>query len=138
MVVLASADFVGSYLAGIFIILDEDKPSSNASLWPPTDYMAMLEDDEAACKRQAFVAENRFYCLTDSRGDKLGLWHPYLHDLRSRGTAIAQYDPTNGSPKAGIGNDYRGWEWYRGVNVAVGSVVDDAGSILPSTGEKLK
>ncbi|GMH95247.1 hypothetical protein TrST_g1348 [Triparma strigata] len=97
--------------------------------------MSMLED-EVAGKRQAFMAENRMYYLTTSE-DKMGLWHPFFHDLRSRGTAIAKYDPSDGTPKAGVGNDYTGWEWYRATNVAVGSIVDHAGPTLQVTGEKM-
>ena len=127
--------------------------------------------EEAAGKKQAFMAENRMYYLTSgvqqSGNDKLGLWHPYcrsrasgehdpelnasngnsrrchpprvarlchsaVHDLRSRGTGIAAYEPAAPEPSAGVGNDYTGWEWYRSTNVAIGSIVDTFGPPLPS------
>jgi len=89
---------------------------------PDTDYMALLGEDEVAGKRQAFMAENRvFYLSDDDRGDTIGLLHPYFHDLRSRGTTIAS---SGDAPQAGVGNDYSGWEWWRGTKVAAGSIVD--------------
>ncbi len=84
--------------------------------------MSML-GDESAGKREAFMSQNRMYYLSGGE-DQLGLLHPYFHDLRSRGTGIAEYEPTDGSPKAGVGNDYSGWEWYRDTSVAVGTIMD--------------
>ena len=111
---------------------------------PRTDYMSMLGEDEASGKRQPFMAENRVYYLTSPADDpfrrpddRLGIWHPYFHDLRSRGVGIASYEPDDGSPGTGVGNDYAGWEWYRATSVAVGSVVDTFGPPLPG-GAKMR
>ena len=43
--------------------------------------------------------------------ETIGLTHPFYHDLRSRGVGMLD-SQLAGSEHTGIGNDYRGWEFY--------------------------
>ena len=54
--------------------------------------------------------------------ETIGLTHPFYHDLRSRGAGILD-SQLPGSEHTGVGNDYRGWEFYKDTRVLYGSIV---------------
>lgn len=54
--------------------------------------------------------------------ETIGLTHPFFHDLRSRGVGMLNSQLT-GSEHTGVGNDYRGWEFYKDTRVLYGSVI---------------
>ena len=54
--------------------------------------------------------------------ETIGLTHPFYHDLRSRGVGIL-HSELPGSEHTGVGNDYRGWEFYKDTRVLYGSVI---------------
>ena len=54
--------------------------------------------------------------------ETIGLTHPFYHDLRSRGAGILD-SQLSGSEHTGVGNDYRGWEFYRATKIAMGTVI---------------
>lgn len=70
-----------------------------------------------------FLAGNKVYYLGGKvlvqhieENETIGLTHPVFHDLRSRGTGIAEYKGV------GNGNDFDGWEFHRATQVAAGYV----------------
>jgi len=76
------------------------------------------------------------YYLAEVQQDTIGLLHAYWHDLKSRGTGIAQEEGVDkdnahgGIPRAGVGDDYNGWEWWRATKVAAGTIVDSS-QVMP-------
>ena len=54
--------------------------------------------------------------------ETIGLTHPFHHDLRSRGVGLLN-SQLPGSEHTGVGNDYRGWEFYKDTRVLYGSVI---------------
>lgn len=54
--------------------------------------------------------------------ETIGLTHPFYHDLRSRGVGLLN-SQLPGSEHTGVGNDYRGWEFYKDTRVLYGSVI---------------
>ena len=70
----------------------------------------MLGQDNVQGLKSGFMAGNKVYyvgghynCWRKTEDETIGLTHPFYHDLRSRGDAIAHYD------SVGTGNDFRGW-----------------------------
>lgn len=99
-------------------------PPPEGTHTPPwTNYMEMLQDDVQG-KKSGFLAGNHVYYMggvflvqEKNEDETIGLTHPFFNDLRSRGTGEA-FDP-----KTGLGNDFRGWEFYRSTRIASGTVV---------------
>jgi len=56
--------------------------------------------------------------------ETIGLTHPFYHDLRSRGIGLLE-SKLEGNEHTGIGNDYKGWEFYKDTRVLYGSVIID-------------
>jgi len=90
---------------------------------PVTDYCAMLSQ-EIQGRKHAFLRGNLVnyvggqYAVWNWQEDEtLGLTHPFLNDLRSRGFGIVSNDVT------GTGHDLDGWEFYRDTRVAYGTVL---------------
>ena len=90
----------------------------------PTDYCALLGEDDIQGMKHGFLAGNQVYYTGGtflvqrlSENETIGLTHPFHHDLRSRGTGIATHEGV------GTGNDFYGWEFHRETRVAYGSVV---------------
>jgi hypothetical protein len=54
--------------------------------------------------------------------ETIGLTHPFHHDLRSRGAGLLN-SQLPGSEHTGVGNDYRGWEFYKDTRVLYGTVI---------------
>ena len=54
--------------------------------------------------------------------ETIGLTHPFYHDLRSRGAGLLN-SQLPGSEHTGVGNDYRGWEFYKDTRVLYGTVI---------------
>ena len=54
--------------------------------------------------------------------ETIGLTHPFHHDLRSRGVGLLN-SQLPGSEHTGVGNDYRGWEFYKDTRVLYGSII---------------
>ena len=97
---------------------------------PFHDYCAQLEQ-EIQGRKHGFLAGNLTYYIGGyhaswqlNEHETIGLTHPFHHDLRSRGVGLAQSDLT-GAEHTGIGNDYRGWEFYKDTRVLYGSVIID-------------
>ena len=65
----------------------------------------------------AYYVGGHANCFRIDQNETIGLTHPFFHDLRSRGTSIAEY------PEVGTGNDYHGWEFYKSTRVAFGTVI---------------
>ena len=93
---------------------------------PPTDYCDLLGKDDIQGKKTGFLAGNKVYYVGGTflvwdlyENETIGLTHPFYHDLKSRGTGVASYDGV------GTGNDFSGWEWYRGTKAAYGSILAD-------------
>merc|ERR1719210_974579 len=87
-----------------------------------TDYCALLGEDDIQGKKHGFLAGNKVYYVggtslvwQNTENETLGLTHPFFHDLRSRGTGIADHEGV------GTGND-GGWEFYKFTQVAYGSL----------------
>lgn len=95
---------------------------------PRVDYCEMIEQ-EVQGRKHGFMHGNLAYyigghsnCWTIDQNETIGLTHPFFHDLRSRGTSIAEYKDV------GSGNDYHGWEFYSSTRVAFGTVILSDGS----------
>ena len=95
---------------------------------PRVDYCEMIEQ-EVQGRKHGFMHGNLAYyigghsnCWTIDQNETIGLTHPFFHDLRSRGTSIAEYKDV------GSGNDYHGWEFYKDTRVAFGTVILSDGS----------
>ena len=72
---------------------------------PWTDYCAMLGADDIQGLKSGFLSGNHAYYVGGTflvqklaENETLGLTHPFYHDLRSRGTGIAEH------PGVGVGN----------------------------------
>ena len=70
----------------------------------------MLGKDNIQGLKSGFMAGNQVYyvggrynCWNKMEDETVGLTHPFYHDLRSRGDAIAHYN------SVGTGNDFSGW-----------------------------
>lgn len=81
-------------------------------------------EQEIQGRKHGFMHGNLAYyvgghanCYDIDQNETIGLTHPFFHDLRSRGTSIAEY------PEVGTGNDYHGWEFYSSTRVAFGTVI---------------
>ncbi|MDB4458066.1 hypothetical protein N9133_01685 [Akkermansiaceae bacterium] len=95
-----------------------------------TDYCEQLEQ-EIQGRKHGFLAGNVTYYVGGYHAswkliedETIGLTHPFHHDLRSRGSGLVKSD-LNGTENTGIGNDYRGWEFYKDTRVLYGSVIID-------------
>ena len=84
----------------------------------------MLGVDDIQGKKHGFLAGNQVYYVSAvylvqvlHENETIGLPHPFHNDLRARGTAYACH------ASVGCGNDYSGWEFYRGTKIAYGTVV---------------
>ncbi len=56
--------------------------------------------------------------------ETIGLTHPFHHDLRSRGVGLLE-SAIKGNEHTGVGNDYKGWEYYKDTRVLYASVLID-------------
>ena len=68
--------------------------------------------------RQVYYVGGRLGSWTNDH-ETVGLTHPFFHDLRSRGTGIVYHEGV------GTGNDFYGWEFYKDVKVAWGTIVTE-------------
>ena len=80
-------------------------------------------------KKHGFLAGNLTYYVGGFHAsweliedETIGLTHPFHHDLRSRGVGLLN-SQLSGSEHTGVGNDYRGWEFYKDTRVLYGSVI---------------
>ncbi len=80
-------------------------------------------------KKHGFLAGNLAYYVGGFHAswepiedETIGLTHPFYHDLRSRGVGLVE-SQINGTEHTGVGNDYRGWEFYKDTRVLYGSVI---------------
>lgn len=97
---------------------------------PFEDYCQRLQQDIQG-KKHGFLAGNLAYYVggyhaswNPLEDETLGLTHPFFHDLRSRGVGrVPSRD--NEHKRAGLGNDFSGWEFYKDTRVLHGSVVID-------------
>ena len=97
----------------------------NNSTSPPfNDYCKMLEKDINGIQH-GFLAGNKMYYVGGQTGaywegvseyETLGLTHPFYRDMRSRGFGMTKTD-------YGYGNDKWGWEFYRLVKGAYGTLI---------------
>ncbi|MGI9474411.1 MAG: hypothetical protein ACR2NZ_22930, partial [Rubripirellula sp.] len=95
-----------------------------------SDYCERLEQ-EIQGRKHGFLAGNvsyyvgGFYASWNRIEDEtIGLTHPFHHDLRSRGIGLLESN-LDATENTGIGNDYRGWEFYKDTRVLYGSVIID-------------
>ncbi|MHC5056939.1 MAG: hypothetical protein ACYTKD_19840 [Planctomycetota bacterium] len=98
-------------------------PAANAAP-PRTDYCEMLARD-IQDEHDGFLAGNKLYYVSGSFGaywhenwesETVGFTHPLFRDGRARGHGIATSDP------GGTGHDNWGWEFWRRVKAAYGTV----------------
>jgi hypothetical protein len=91
---------------------------------PRTDYCEMLSRDIQG-EHYGFLAGNKLYYVSGSFGaywhefwesETIGFTHPLFRDGRARGHGIATADP------GGTGHDNWGWEFWRRVKAAYGTV----------------
>ncbi|MFP6894583.1 MAG: hypothetical protein VCA18_12575 [Opitutales bacterium] len=82
-------------------------------------------------KKHGFLAGNLSYYVGGFHAswklvedETIGLTHPFHHDLRSRGSGLLGSE-VSGTEHTGVGNDYRGWEFYKDTRVLYGSVLID-------------
>ena len=103
-----------------------------ASAEPPpfTDYCQRLQQ-EIQGRKHGFLAGNVTYYVGGFHAswdlkehETLGLTHPFLHDLRSRGVGLVQSRGKE-ADDTGLGNDFSGWEFYKDTRVLYGSVIID-------------
>lgn len=94
------------------------------------DYCERLEQ-EVQGRKHGFLAGNVTYYVGGFHAswkvvedETIGLTHPFHHDLRSRGVGLLESE-LKGGENTGVGNDYRGWEFYKDTRVLYGSVVVD-------------
>ena len=80
-------------------------------------------------RKHGFLAGNLTYYIGGFHAswelveeETIGLTHPFFHDLRSRGVGLLKSELT-GSEHTGVGNDFRGWEFYKDTRVLYGSVL---------------
>jgi len=97
---------------------------------PFNDYCERLEQ-EIQGRKHGFMAGNVSYYVGGYfaswnlvEDETIGLTHPFHHDLRSRGVGLLESELVGGE-HTGIGNDYRGWEFYKDTRVLYGSVEID-------------
>ncbi|MEJ6829693.1 MAG: hypothetical protein QNK61_05820, partial [Akkermansiaceae bacterium] len=95
-----------------------------------TDYCERLEQ-EIQGRKHGFLAGNVTYYVGGYHAswkpfedETIGLTHPFHHDLRSRGIGLVESE-LSGTEHTGVGNDYRGWEFYKDTRVLYGSVIID-------------
>ena len=94
------------------------------------DYCERLEQ-EVQGRKHGFLAGNVTYYVGGFHAswkvvedETIGLTHPFHHDLRSRGVGLLESE-LKGGEHTGVGNDYRGWEFYKDTRVLYGSVMVD-------------
>ena len=82
-------------------------------------------------KKHGFLAGNLSYYVGGFHAswkpvedETIGLTHPFHHDLRSRGVGLLE-SAIKGNEHTGVGNDYKGWEFYKDTRVLYGSVILD-------------
>jgi hypothetical protein len=94
---------------------------------PHADYCAMLERDIEGA-HHGFLAGNRLYYVAGLsaaewdhmiEAETLGFTHPMFRDGRARGTGIVD------DPDTGTGHDAWGWDFYRHVRGAYGTLMVD-------------
>lgn len=97
---------------------------------PFTDYCDFLTQ-EIQGKKHGFMAGNNSYYVggytpvwNAQEDETVGLTHPFFSDLRSRGTGKVSFVNSDGRD-AGYGNDFQGWEFYKDVRAAYGTVITD-------------
>jgi hypothetical protein len=80
-------------------------------------------------KKHGFLAGNLAYYVGGFHAswepiedETIGLTHPFYHDLRSRGVGLLNSQLPR-TEHTGVGNDYRGWEFYKDTRVLYGSVI---------------
>ena len=80
-------------------------------------------------RKHGFLAGNLTYYIGGFHAswesieeETIGLTHPFFHDLRSRGVGLLNSELA-GSEHTGVGNDFRGWEFYKDTRVLYGSVL---------------
>jgi len=102
--------------------------SLSAAVTPPqVDWCERLQHDVQG-RKTGFMAGNLSYYVggfhaswKPFENETIGLTHPFYHDLRSRGTGLAQ-STEQGHLNTGLGNDFGGWEFYKKTRVLYGSV----------------
>ena len=77
-------------------------------------------------RKHGFLAGNLSYYIGGFHAswesieeETIGLTHPFFHDLRSRGVGLLNSE-LPGSEHTGVGNDFRGWEFYKDTRVLYG------------------
>ena len=92
---------------------------------PYTDYCALLARDIQGIQHGFLAGNNLYYCggKTDAywnvtEHETIGLTHPMFRDGRARGHGIV-------TDKYGTGHDKWGWEFWRKVRIAYGTVIID-------------
>lgn len=92
---------------------------------PYVDYCAMLARDIAGKKHGMLCGTTLYYCggIAGDRynlieSETLGFTHPFFDDERSRGYGIVEHG-------TGSGHDGEGWDFYRHVRTAYGTVIVD-------------
>jgi hypothetical protein len=90
---------------------------------PHTDYCAMLSREIQGIQHGFLAGNNLYYCggTTDAywnvtENETIGLTHPMFRDGRARGHGIV-------TDKYGTGHDKWGWEFWRKVRIAYGTVI---------------
>ncbi|MFP6855193.1 MAG: hypothetical protein VB980_05360 [Opitutales bacterium] len=80
-------------------------------------------------KKHGFLAGNLSYYVggfhaswNPVEDETIGLTHPFHHDLRSRGVGLLE-SAIKGNEHTGVGNDYKGWEFYKDTRVLYASVL---------------
>ena len=101
---------------------------STANSGPQTDDLCKRLEQSIQGKKHGFLAGNLAYYVGGFHAswkpiedETLGLTHPFYHDLRSRGVGMVE-SQIDGTEHTGVGNDYRGWEFYKDTRVLYGSV----------------
>ena len=92
------------------------------------DFCKRLEQ-QVQGRKHGFLAGNLSYYIggfhaswKPMEDETIGLTHPFHHDLRSRGVGLLESN-LKGTEHTGVGNDYRGWEFYKDTRVLYGSVI---------------
>lgn len=95
---------------------------------PFFDYCSYLSK-EIQGKQHGFMAGNNTYYIggftpswRHQEYETVGLTHPFFNDLRCRGTGMVSYTTTDGWD-TGYGSDISGWEFYKDVRVAYGTIL---------------
>ncbi len=98
---------------------------------PFTDYCKFIERDINGTQ-YGFLAGNKLYYVAGSGGaeyrninelETLGFTHPLFRDGRARGFGIV--DANEVGAGGGVGHDQWGWEFWRHIKVAYGTLIVD-------------